>query len=76
MKTPRNTVAVRQMLVRLGYLLVAAIGLKYGYDFGNKVAGTTLGVLMALNAAVFGAILFSVVAGLLLRSGTTDGKKP
>ena len=76
MKTLRDTEALRRILVKLGYLLAAGIGLKYGFDFGDKLAGTPLGVLMALNAAVFGALLFGVVAGLLLRPAITDGKKP
>jgi hypothetical protein len=67
MKKPLGTDVLRQLLAQLGYFLAAVIGFKYGFDFGNQVAGVPFGVLMALNAAVFGAILFSVFAGLLLR---------
>jgi drug/metabolite transporter (DMT)-like permease len=42
--------------------LAGLAGLKYGYDFGTQVAGLWLGILMALNGAVF----CSLVAGALV----------
>jgi hypothetical protein len=73
---PKRTEVGRIWIVRVGYGVVAAIGLKLGFDFGDRVAGAPFGVLMAVNAAVFGAILFSIVAGKLLRSEAAHDKKP
>lgn len=76
MKNLRNTETLRPLMVKLGYCLAAAIGFKFGFDFGNQVAGAPFGVLMAVNAAVFGAILFSIVAGVLMRNEAVKDKKP
>ena len=76
MKHLRNTEALRPLIVKLGYGVVAAVGCKLGFDFGSQLAGAPFGVLMAVNAAVFGAILFSIVAGALLRNDAANSKKP
>ncbi|MBL8304711.1 MAG: hypothetical protein JNM26_18315 [Ideonella sp.] len=43
-------------------VVAAAVGAKYGYDFGHEVSGWVLGVALAANAAVFGALAVSAVA--------------
>ena len=53
--------AARRWLPRLVYALAAAIGAIYSYDFGSVIGGPLVGVVLALNGAVF----CSVVAGAL-----------
>lgn len=59
----RSTSPVRLWLwlPRLVYALAAMIGAIYSYDFGSIIGGPLVGVVLALNGAVF----CSVVAGAL-----------
>lgn len=56
----------------------AVVGAKYGYDFGHEVSGWVLGVVLAANAAVFGAMAVSAVADVLerWRPAGRDGAHP
>ena len=47
--------------MRLVYVLAAVLGVLYGYDFGRVIGGPLVGVVLALNGAVF----CSIVAGAL-----------
>jgi hypothetical protein len=47
-------------------LLAGVAGLKFGFDFGYRVDGPWLGVLMALNSALFCSIMAGAVVGRLL----------
>lgn len=51
------------------YVLAALVGLKYGYDFGLSVSGGSLliGVIGAINGAVFSTIIMDAVAVRLPR---------
>ena len=54
-------------LIQAGYLVVVLVGLKLGFDIGVQMSGPMLGAVMAVNSAVFGVLLFSVVAGWIER---------
>lgn len=43
--------------LRLACLLAAVVGLMYGYEFGNRISGPWIGVLLALNCAVFASLM-------------------
>ena len=45
----------------------AVAGMILGYDFGNRLAGTLVGVVMGLNGAVFCSILASGAADWVQR---------
>lgn len=47
------------------YLLATALGLHYGYDIGSRVSGVAMGVVMALNTAVFASIMAGAVSDRL-----------
>jgi len=49
--------AARRWLPRLASLLAAAAGAIYSYDFGTLIGGPLVGVVLALNGAVFGALM-------------------
>lgn len=53
---------LQRWLVRLVYLLAAVAGMIYSYDFGKVIGGPIVGVVLALNGAVF----CSIVAGALV----------
>ena len=52
---------LQRWLVRLVYVLAAVLGMVYSYDFGKVIGGPLVGVVLALNGAVF----CSIVAGAL-----------
>lgn len=58
---PDPTTPLQRWLVRLVYVLAAVTGTLYGYDFGKVIGGPLMGVVLALNGAVF----CSIVAGAL-----------
>jgi hypothetical protein len=49
--------AARRWLPRLASLLAAAVGAIYSYGFGALIGGPLVGVVLALNGAVFGSML-------------------
>ena len=60
----------RRRWVRFTYALATvagAAGAKYGFDFGTRISGTLLGVVLALNGAVFCALMVGGLADRLLR---------
>ena len=55
-----------------GYGLSAiaiAVGLKYGFDFGNQISGPLMGVVGAINGAVFCALMLDFVTERIFPSG-------
>lgn len=52
---------LRRWLLRWVYGLAAVLGMVYSYDFGKVIGGPLVGVVLALNGAVF----CSIVAGAL-----------
>ena len=58
---------MQRWLVRLAYGLAAAAGMVYGYDFGKVIGGPFVGVVLALNGAVFCSIVAGALAERLCR---------
>jgi hypothetical protein len=52
--------------LQAGYCLAALIGGVYGWGVGVQIAGLLMGTVMAINAAVFGALLVGGAANLVL----------
>lgn len=52
----------RRPLVWAVTLIAGLIGLVAGFDFGNRLAGSLVGAVMALNGALFCSILAAAVA--------------
>jgi hypothetical protein len=51
-----------------GYGIVSLTGAFFGYQVGQQIDGVLIGVIMAINAAIFCALLFSIVAGWVERA--------
>jgi hypothetical protein len=52
----------------LGYGLSAiaiAVGLKYGFDFGNQISGPLMGIVGAISGAVFCALTLDFITDLV-----------
>jgi hypothetical protein len=58
---------VQRWLVRLAYGLAVVLGAIYGYDFGSRIGGMFIGVILALNGAVFCSIVAGAAAERLSR---------
>ena len=57
----------RRWMVWTACLAAGAVGLVYGFEVGQRVAGFWLGLVMALNAAALGALLAGSLVDRLLR---------
>jgi len=62
MKSLAKSPPLRQVVALIAYALAIGAGLKYGYDFGVQISGTILGVVLAINSAVF----CSIVVGMFV----------
>ena len=49
-------------LVQFACFVAVLAALKCGYDFGARLSGPWLGVVLAINAAVFCALVVGLVA--------------
>lgn len=58
---------LQRWLVRLVYLLAAMAGMFYSYGFGKLIGGTFVGVVLALNGAVFCSIVVGALVETLCR---------
>lgn len=61
--------ALQRSVLALVYVLAAAVGLVSGYDFGSRIGGIFVGVVLALNGAVFCSIVVGAVAERWLQRG-------
>ena len=52
---------LRRILVLGAYGAAIVVGLKYGYDFGAQISGTILGIVLAINGALFCSIVVGIV---------------
>lgn len=76
MKPPESSRLLRTGLVALAYLLAVAAGVKFGFDFGNRISGTVLGVVLAVNGALFCSFIVGVVFDRLFRPDASDSESP
>lgn len=65
----RASGALQRALRRSLTLVAAVAGLVYGYDFGKLIGGPIVGVVLALNGAVFCSIMAGALAEKLCRWG-------
>ena len=65
-------------LVLAAYGAAIVAGLKYGYDFGKQISGPILGVVLAINGALFCSIVVGVLVEWLrqLRGGNRWRRDP
>lgn len=59
MSEPSSGKGLMRRLIQVAVSIVVLGASVYGYRFGVRAGGTVLGVVMAVNAAVFCAILLS-----------------
>lgn len=57
----------RRWLVWTASLAAAALGIVYGFQVGQRVAGLWLGLVMALNAGALGALIAGSLVDRLMR---------
>jgi hypothetical protein len=69
METSTERSSFRRYL-RYGISVVAvAVGLKYGFDFGNQISGPLMGVVGAINGAVFCALILDYLIERIFPAG-------
>jgi hypothetical protein len=66
----------RRWLPRLASLLAAVAGANYSYDFGALIGGPLVGLVLALNGAVFGSVLAGALAERLCSWWTASNTQP
>jgi hypothetical protein len=64
--------AMRRVIVRGASLAAGAVALVAGYDAGQRMGGALLGAIMAVNAAVFAALVVGALAERLWREAPED----
>lgn len=67
---------VLHRLVQLAQLAAATGGAVASYDFGMRISGLPLAVLLAANGAFFGTIMVGFVADLIRQSRLTAASDP
>jgi len=76
MKPSVRSRPLRTWLMAMAYLLAAAAGVKWGFDFGHRISGTVLGVVLAINGALFCSFIVGVVVDRLFKPDGSDSKAP
>lgn len=64
--------SVAQWLVVGAKVAAAALGAVFSYDFGMRISGMPLAVLLAANGAFFGTITVGFVADLVVMATRRD----
>jgi len=67
---------LRRAAVVIAQLATVGVGLKYGFDFGQEISGTVLGVVLAINTAVFGAIMVGMIMDWVFKPRGVQRAKP
>lgn len=67
MTSPQQKSQWQRALTWVVYVLATLVGLKYGYEFGNRIGGMWLAVFLALIGAAFTSILADAAIDRLLR---------
>ena len=65
-----------RVLSALLTLLAALAGLVYSYDFGVQIGGPLVGVVLALNGALFCSIVAGALADRLRRAWPQPTRQP
>jgi hypothetical protein len=63
--TPTSHRSAGQRLILGAQLIAAALGAAFSYDFGMRISGLPLAVLLAANGAFFGAIMVGYLVDLV-----------
>jgi len=61
METPPERSRFRHYLRYTIAIAAVAIGLVLGFDFGNRISGPLIGVVAAINCAVFCALILDFI---------------
>jgi hypothetical protein len=74
METPPERSRFRHYLRYAISIAAVAIGLKLGFDFGNRISGPLMGVVAAINSAVFCALILDFITERLfpVRKGSRE----
>lgn len=70
MQTPSSLTPAERVVrrwIQIGYLIAALVGSVLGWGVGMQLGGVLMATIMALNSAVFGALLVGAAANLVLR---------
>jgi hypothetical protein len=67
---------LRRVVVALAQLVAVGVGLKYGFDFGQEISGTALGVVLAINTALFGAMMVGMVTDWVFKPRGAQRTEP
>lgn len=67
MAQPQPHDRARTTITRAATLAAALVGLWFGFDFGQRIGGTVIGVVLAANGALFCSILVAAAVERLLR---------
>ena len=77
MKTLHSpTTLLRRSLVLVAYLVAIIAGLKYGFDFGKHISGTALGIVLAINSAVFCSFVVGMAVDRAFPQKATEPEQP
>ena len=77
MKNPLATRTARERLILVINVVAIIVGLFYGYDFGHRIGGSwILGVVAALNTALFCSLFVDFVADRVFRQKTMPRDEP
>ena len=63
MRSADNPQKTRTAVVRAAYAFALMVGATQGYLFGARLGGVPLGAIMAINGALFCALMVGAVAG-------------
>lgn len=78
MAMPGKNWGAGQWAIWAAQAVAVVLGLKYGYAFGVRISGAVLGVVLAANTAVFGALGVTALVDLAqrLRPATREPGPP
>lgn len=67
MQTNDKTVPGARLALWGAQAVAVVLGLRYGYAFGQEISGPVLGVVLAVNTAIFGAMGVTALVDLTQR---------
>lgn len=72
---PPARTRARPLWAWIAYVAVSVPGLIYGYEFGARLGGMLLGLVVAVNGALFCSIMASAVIEPLMRRTVTPASR-